>query len=149
MPSSIYYLVSVSGSTPEDYEEYIMAISFEKHILEAMCIKYNQEPSCNLVIRENLKIFQIWLGYDKEKLCDIYKLMSVDYPRKKYNTKNLYAFNRIKKINNGLDFVIKNSIVDLNGFKDKVNDIEFFKDNNISLNQILFDTYYDEGIMNA
>jgi hypothetical protein len=31
----------------------------------------------------------------------------------------------------------------------KLNDIEFFKDNNISLNPILFDTYYDEGIMNA
>ena len=75
--------------------------------------------------------------------------MYVDYSTKKYNTKNLYAFNRIKKINNGLDFVIENSIVDLNGFNDKVNSIELFKDNNISANPILFDTYYDEGVMNA
>lgn len=148
MSKPIYYLVSVSSNT--NLEEYIMAISFDKEILEKM-IQEHPEPNedYKLVIRENLKIFQIWLGYDKEKLCDKYSVLWVGYPNKKYNYSKIYAFNRIKKINNGLDYIIENSIVDLSVFYDKISEIELFKDNNISSNPILFDTYYEEGIMNA
>lgn len=150
MSDVIYYLVGVYDN-PHEYQEFIMAISFHKNILEDM-IQQKQSKSdqfYSLVIRENLKIFQIWLGYDREKLCDLYNLIYIDYPSRKINYHNLYAFNRVKKINNGLNFTIENSIVDLSGFNDKVNNIELFRESNISKNPILFNTYYDEGIMNA
>jgi len=148
MSKPIYYLVSVDNNS--ESEEYIMGISFDKKILEDM-INNNYKPNedYKLVIRENLKIFQIWLGYDKEKLCDKYRIMWVGYPDRKYNYTKLYSFNRVKKINNGLDYLIENSIVDLSVFYDKIDEIELFKDNNISTNPILFDTYYEEGVMNA
>ena len=148
MSKPIYYLVSVSSNT--ESEECIMAISFDKHILEDM-INKNYEPNedYKFVIRENLKIFQIWLGYDKEKLCHKYNIMWVGYQHKSNNYSKLYAFNRVKRINNGLDYLIENCIVDLSVFYDKINEIELFKNNNISANPILFDTYYKEGVMNA
>ena len=148
MSKPIYYLVSVSSNT--DSEEYIMAISFEKHILEDM-INNNYKPNedYKLVIIENLKIFNIWLSCDKDKESDKYSVMWVGYPNRKYNYSKLYAVNRIKKINNGLNCVVENCIVDLSVFYDKISEIELFKDNNISSNPILFDTYYEEGIMNA
>ena len=56
MSKPIYYLVSVDNNS--ESEEYIMAISFDKHILEDMIIN-NYEPNedYKLIIRENLKIF--------------------------------------------------------------------------------------------
>jgi hypothetical protein len=148
MSKPIYYLVSVSNNS--EPEEYIMGISFDKKILEDM-INNNHKPNedYKLIIRENLKIFQICLDYDKEKLCNKYHIMWIGYPYKSHNYSKLYAFNRIKKINNGLDYLIENIIVDLSVFYDKIDEIELFKDNNISANPILFDTYYEEGVMNA
>ena len=148
MSKPIYYLVLVSSNT--ESEECIMAISFDKHILEDM-INKNYEPNedYKFVIRENLKIFQTWLGYDKEKLCNKYCIMWLGYQDKSNNYSKLYAFNRVKRINNGLDYLIENCIVDLSVFYDKINEIELFKNNNISANPILFDTYYKEGVMNA
>jgi len=75
--------------------------------------------------------------------------MWINYPYKSQNYSKLYAFNRIKKINNGLDYLIENCIVNLSLFYDKIDEIELFKDNNISANPILFDTFYEEGVMNA
>ena len=65
-----------------------------------------------------------------------------------YTKSKLYAFNTIKRINNGLDFVIEEKIVNLCFLHDKVNEIPVLKDN-ISANPISFDTYYEEGVMNA
>ena len=145
--SKIYYIVSISYDNEND--EYIMAMSLDKKILENMIItNYKPNDDYKLEIRENLKIFQVWLSYNKEKLCDDYTIMYVSSSNINYDSKKIYAFNREKRINNGLDYVIENSLVDLSVFYDKVNEIRIFKDN-LSANPILFDTYYDEGIMNA
>jgi hypothetical protein len=96
---------------------------------------------------ENLKIFNLWIGYDSEKLCDKYHIMYVNSQRD-YTKSKLYAFNRLKRINNGLYYIYENGIIDLYGFYDKVSEIPLLKEN-ISVNTIEFDTYYEEGIMNA
>ncbi len=146
MSKPIYYLVSVSCNS--ESEEYIMAISFDKKILEDIINnKYEPNEHYKLVIRDNLKIFQIWLGYDKEKLCNKYHIMWVG--NRKYNYTKLYCFNKVTKINNGLDYLIENIIVDLSVFYDKIDEIELFEDDNISANPILFDNYYKEGVINA
>ena len=147
--SKIYYIVSISCFNFNENEEYIMAISFDKDILVNM-IKTNYKPhkDYNLEIRENLKIFQVWLSYNKEKLCDDYTVMYLSSSNINYDSGKIYAFNREKRIDNGLDYVIENSLVDLSVFYDKINEISLFKDN-LSANPILFDTYYPEGIMNA
>jgi len=90
----------------------------------------------------------VWLSYNKEKLCDDYTVMYLSSSNINYDSGKIYAFNREKRINNGLDYVIENSLVDLSVFYDKINEISLFKDN-LSANPILFDTYYEEGIMNA
>lgn len=145
MPKPIYYLVSVS-----DDEKHIMAISFDKEILENMIKEHPENEDYKLVIKENLKIYNIWTGFDSEKQCKKYHLMYVNslIMQPDYTKAKLYAFNMTKRINHGLDFVIENGIVNLNCFHDKVNEIPMLKDN-ISANPILFDTYYEEGVMNA
>ncbi len=145
--TSIFYIVSVGIDEP--FEEYIMAISLDKKILENMIeTNYKANKGYKLEIRENLKIFEIALEYDIEKHCDKYLLMYINYPGRPHNLTNLYAYNRIKRINHGLDYIIENSLVDLSIFYDKVNEITLFKDN-LSANPISFDIYYEEGIMNA
>jgi hypothetical protein len=145
--SKIYYIISISCFN--ENEVYIMAISFDKNILIDM-IKTNYKPykDYNLEIRENLKIFQVLSSYNKEKLCDDYTVMYLSSSNINYDSGKFYAFNREKRIDNGLDYIIKNSLVDLSVFYDKINEISLFKDN-LSANPILFDTYYEEGIMNA
>jgi hypothetical protein len=143
MSKPIYYLVSVDND-----EEYIMAISFEKEILENM-IRENPEPNeeYKLVIKENLKIFQVAMSYNDVKQCQEYSIMYINYPGKKYNYTKLYVFSRTKRINDGLDYIIENRIIDVYGWEDKIKET-ILKDN-ISDNPILFDTYYEEGIMNV
>lgn len=144
MSKPIYYLLSVGYD-----EEYIMAISFDKEILENMIQKHTeQNEDYKFIIKEDQKIFQIAIGYDDKSQTDKYEIIYINYPGKKYDYGNLYAFNRIKRINHGLDFIIENGIIDLYGIYDKLNEIPFLKDN-ISRNPVKFDTYYEEGIMNA
>lgn len=144
MSNPIYYIVSVS-----EYEEHIMAISFDKVILENMIREHPEKNEhYKLVIKENLKIFQIACGYDAIKQCDKYEIMYIYYSGKKYIYTDLYAYSRTKRINHGLDFVIEDGIIDLDCFYDEINEIPLLK-NNISANRILFDTYYEEGVMNA
>ena len=102
MSRPIYYLVSSVGDECE--EEYIMAMSFDKKVLENMI--YTSKSS-KLIIRENLKIFNLWIGYDSEKLCDKYHIMYVNSQRD-YTKSKLYAFNRLKRINNGLYYIYEN-----------------------------------------
>lgn len=145
MSKPIYYLVSVS-----DDEKHIMAISFDKEILENMIKEHPENEDYKLVIKENLKIYHIWTSFDSEKQCEKHHLMYVNslIMQPDYTKANLYAFNMTKRINHGLDFIIENGIINLNCFHDKVNEIPMLKDN-ISANPILFDTYYEEGVMNA
>lgn len=145
--SKIYYIVSISCDNEND--EYIMAMSLDKKILENMVVtNYKPNDDYKLEIRENLKIFQVWLSYNTEKLCDDYTVMYVSSSNINYDSGKIYAFNREKRINHGLDYIIENSLVDLSIFYDKINEITLFKDN-LSANPISFDTYYEEGIMNA
>ena len=146
MPKPIYYLVSVSND-----EEHIMAFSFDKQILENII---NEHPEKNedykLVIKENLKIYNIWTSYDSINQCKKYQLMYVNslIMQPDYTKSKLYAFNMTKRINNGLDYIIEEGIINLDCFHDKVNEIPMLKDK-ISGNPILFDTFYEEGVMNA
>ena len=147
MSKLIYYLVSVS-----DDEEHIMAISFNKEILENIIYEHPEKnEDYKLVIKENLKIYNIWTSFNGENQCKTYHVMYVkskSLRQPDYTKSKLYAFNTIKRINNGLDFVIEERIVNLCFPHDKVNEIPILKDN-ISANPISFDTYYEEGIMNA
>ena len=147
MSKLIYYLVSVS-----DDEEHIMAISFDKGILENIIYEHPEKnEECKLVIKENLKIYDIWTSFNGENQCKTYHVMYVksnSLRQPDYTKSKLYAFNTIKRINNGLDFVIEEKIVNLCFLHDKVNEIPVLKDN-ISANPISFDTYYEEGVMNA
>ena len=146
MPKPIYYLVSVSND-----EEHIMAFSFDKQILENII---NEHPEKNedykLVIKENLKIYNIWISYDSINQCKKYQIMYVNslIMQPDYTKSKLYAFNMTKRINNGLDYIIEEGIINLDCFYDKVNEIPMLKDK-ISVNPILFDTFYEEGVMNA
>lgn len=143
MCKPIYYLLSVS-----DDEEHIMALSFDKEILENLIHKYfEKNENYFFVIKENLKIYNIWTSFDRINQCKKYHVMYINSIIK-HDYTNLYAFNFKKKINNGLDFVIEERIINLSCFHDKVNEIPMLKDN-ISSNPILFDTYYEEGVMNA
>lgn len=149
----IYYLVTSLGlfvsslGDDECKEEYIMAISFDKEVLENMIYK-SSNP--NLVIRENLKIFNVWLGYDSKNQCDEYNIMYNKNIKIDYQQSNLYAFNRRKRFKDGLYYhsICENGIIDLYPFYDKVSEISLLKDN-ISVNEIKFDTYYEDGIMNS
>ena len=145
MSKPIYYLVLVY----EDAED-IMAISYDKEVLENM-IKENdcKEKDCKFIIKENLKIYQIVIYNDDIKTPNYkYEIMHINYLNKKWNWYNLYAFNKIKKANNGFDYIIENGIIDLYSFNDKIDEIPSLK-NNVSANPIKFDTYYEEGVMNA
>jgi hypothetical protein len=144
----IYYLVTSLGDDCK--EEDIMAISFDKKVLENM--SYNNFSNPNLIIRENLKIFSVWLGYDSKNQCDEYNIMYNKNIKIDYQQSNLYAFNRRKRFKdetyNHYHAIYENGIIDLYPFYDKVSEISLLKDN-ISVNEIKFDTYYEEGIMNA
>jgi len=139
MSGPIYYLISAFEDA-----EYIMAISYNKEVLENMI----KGKDCNLIIKEKLKIYQIAMGYDREAQSDKYEIIHINYFNKKWHCENLYAFNKPKRINNGLDYIVENGIIDLYSFNDEINEIPLLKDN-ISANPIKFDTYYEEGVMNA
>ena len=137
MSKPIYYLISAFEDA-----EYIMAISFDREILENMI----KEKDCKFIIKEDLKIYQIVIYNDDIKTPNYkYEIMHINYLNKKWHCENLYAFNKIKidDLN-----IIENGIVDLYSFNNKINEIPVLK-NNISANLIKFDTYYEEGVMNA
>jgi len=60
-----------------------------------------------------------------------------------FNKDNLYAFNKITSN------AVENVLLDIRGFTiEELSKLSIFKDD-ISQNTIQFDTYYEEGIMNA
>ena len=145
MSKPIYYLISAFEDA-----EYIMAISFDREILENMIKEKDcKEKDFKFIIKENLKIHQIVIYNDDVKTPNYkYEIMHINYLNKKLHCEDLYAFNKIKKANNGFDYIIEDGIIDLYSFNDKINEIPVLK-NNISANLIKFDTYYEEGVMNA
>jgi hypothetical protein len=130
--SNIFYLVHTDHSGKA---ENIMALSYDKKILEN--IKQSGQT-----IKENLPIYRLW----KTTTHPFgYRLMSLKSDEiNKKNRLKMYAFTNY--FNNN-EFV-EDCIVDLYAFFEDTRDVGFFKDN-LSANEILFDIYYDEGVMNA
>ena len=146
MSEPIYYLVSVSGNDENDYEEYIMAISYNKEVLENMIDEHTKLDQCfTFVIKENLKI-QNFLGYSANKTGNFKLLFYENYDICNISEDDrLYAYNLVN-----LDNIVENRLLrvyktDLDKFKTHLHN----NVNNISTNPIEFDTYYEEGIMNA
>jgi hypothetical protein len=146
MSEPIYYLVSVSGNDENDYEEYIMAISYNKEVLENMIDEHTKLDQCfTFVIKENLKI-QNFLGYSANKTGNFKLLFYENYDICNISEDDkLYAYNLVN-----LDNIVENRLLrvykkDLDKFKTHLHN----NVNNISTNPIEFNTYYEEGIMNA
>ena len=146
MTEPIYYLVSVSGNDENDYEEYIMAISYNKEVLENMIDEHTKLDQCfTFVIKENLKI-QNFLGYSANKTGNFKLLFYENYDICNISEDDrLYAYNLVN-----LDNIVENRLLrvykkDLDKFTTHLHN----NVNNISTNPIEFDTYYEEGIMNA
>lgn len=133
--TSIYHIISI-GKECNDNDNYIMAISYSKEILENMIenIPLCKFQYCNYIIKENnLKIYSL------QKIDD--KIIIINTT--KFNANNLYAFNKITT------YSIENVLLDITGFDiNELKKMRFFC-NNLSENTVIFDTYYDEGIMNA
>ena len=137
--STIYSLVSID----KEYKEcqYVNAISYSKELLKNMIqnIPSDKFQDCNYIIKENIPIYSIHSLTNNSTYKFLSKLYSID----SLNINNLYAFNKIKTS------TVENVLLDITGVDiNQVKTFNIFK-NNVSDNNILFDTFYDEGIMNA
>jgi hypothetical protein len=137
--SGIYSLLSIEKNCTED--QYIQAISYDKNVLQSMLdnLDSNTLNLADFVIKENTPVYSLLkLRTNTEDKSKIYL-----YPVKKFNTNKLYGFNKITS--NGVEQVLLDITV-FNNFELK--NKPFFK-NDLSDNSIIFDKYYDEGIMNS
>lgn len=134
--SGIYSLVSIDKSCREC--QYVNAISYSREFLEDIIKKIHPDDLylAEFIIKENTPVYflmplngQILLATSLDK---------VDF-----NKDSLYAFNKITT--NAVD----NVLLDIRGFDiENLRTLHIFKDD-LSENIIEFDTYYEEGIMNA
>ena len=131
----IYKLVSIELDNEDD--EYIMAISYDKQVLENMLanvkLQYT-EKLCNFEIKENTKLYKLYNIDNKYFVTRIVKCNE--------NSK-LHGFNKITL------FGCEQALLDVSNINiNNINDFDMCK-NNVSTNEIFFDVYYDEGILNA
>jgi len=132
--TNIYSLVSIEKDCKDD--QYIMAISYDKQVLENILatVKPQLDHLCDFAIKENTKLYKIIKSDNKHLIINKLKL------EENYN---LHGFNKITTNN------CEQVLLDINGIDiDYLNTSNIFK-NNISSSNIMFDTYYDESIMNA
>lgn len=134
--SEIYSLVSIDKECREC--QYVNAISYSSEILEDM-IK-NIPPDdlllADFTIKENMPIY--FLMQLNGKI-----LLATSLDKSDFNKDSLYAFNKITTN------AVYNVLLDINGFDiEELKKSPIFKDD-LSTNVIHFDTYYEEGIMNA
>jgi len=123
--NNIYSLVSINE------KEYIQAISYDKRKLENFL---ESDQLANFVIKDNTQIYKLYFINELGKMLLIPK-------KDKKNITKLYGFNKISTKG------CENILLDLSDVKyEEVKKIFQF---NLSSNEILFDVYYDEGIMNA
>jgi len=123
--NNIYSLVSINEN------EYIQAISYDKRKLENIL---QSDQLANFVIKDNTQIYKLYFINELGKMLLIPK-------KDKKNINKLYGFNKISTKG------CENILLDLSDVKyEEVKKIFEF---NLSSNEILFDVYYDEGIMNA
>ena len=134
--SEIYSLVSIDKSCREC--QYVNAISYSREILEDMIENIHPDDLklADFIIKENTPIYFLMPLNDKI-------LLATSLNKVAFNKDSLYAFNKITTN------VVENVLLDVSDF-----DIEELRKSNIfkhdiSQNNILFDTYYEEGIMNA
>lgn len=134
--TEIYSLVSIDKESPEC--QYVNAISYSREILEDMIQNIHPDDLklANFIIKENTPIYFLMPLNGKILLAT--SLDKVDF-----NKDSLYAFNKITT--NAVD----NVLLDISGFDiENLRTLHIFKDD-LSENIIHFDTYYEEGIMNA
>lgn len=134
--SNIYSIVSIDKECPEC--QYVHSISYSREILEDMIQNIHPDDLllADFIIKENTPIyFLISLN------GNILHATSLD--KADFNKDSLYAFNKITT--NAID----NVLLDISGFDiENLRTLHIFKDD-LSENVIEFDTYYEEGIMNA
>jgi len=137
--SGIYSLLSIEKDCHED--QYIQAISYDKNVLQSMIdnLDSNTLNRADFVIKQNTSVYSLLkLTTIKGEKSKIYL-----YPVNKFNDNNLYGFN--KMTSNGVEQVLLD-VTTFNNFELK--NKPFFK-NDLSENSIIFDKYYDEGIINS
>lgn len=130
--TNIYSLVLVDKYTED---QYIMAVSQNKTVLEN--ILDNLKPSyndCNFIINENTSVYKLYQKGDTKYLLSC----------KNFNINTLYGFNKITQNN------VSNVLIDISNVEEynSMVKLNMFK-NDVSSKPILFDTLYEEGIMNA
>ena len=134
--SEIYSLVSIDKSCREC--QYVNAISYSREILEDMIQNVHPDDLelADFIIKENTPIY--FLIPLNGKI-----LLTTSLNKVVFNKDSLYAFNKITTN------VVENVLLDVSDFDiEELRKSSIFKDD-ISQNNILFDTYYEEGIMNA
>ena len=134
--SEIYSLVSIYKECREC--QYVNAISYSRELLEDMIKNIHPDDLllADFTIKENMPIYFLMPLNGKILLAT--SLVKVDF-----NKDCLYAFNKITT--NDVD----NVLLDISGFNiEKLRTLHIFKDD-LSTNVIHFDTYYEEGIINA
>jgi hypothetical protein len=137
--SGIYSLLSIDKNCSDD--QYIQAISYDKSCLQSMLdnLDSNTLNLADFVIKENTPVYSLL----KIKTNTEHKSNIVLYSVNKFNDNKLYGFNKITS--NGVEQVL----LDVTGFNNfELKNKPFFK-NDLSENSIVFDKYYDEGIMNS
>lgn len=134
--SKIYGIVSIDKSC--DCCQYVQAVSYSKELLEDMINNIHPDDLllADFTIKENIPIYFLMPLNGKILLAT--SLDKVDF-----NKDSLYAFNKITT--NAVD----NVLLDISGFDvENLRTLHIFKDD-LSENIIEFDTYYEEGIINA
>lgn len=137
---------------------YIHAFSYDVKILENFIdensVYFDEyEDDINIEIKE-IRIFNARLALNNTSIF-IYKTQKNDIEISDEN--KIYGFNRESKKNG--EFICEQVLLVIHSpfdleteehhdFLEKVKQFDIIK-NNISLNKIIFDTYYDESIMNA
>lgn len=134
--SEIYSLISIDKSCRQS--QYINAISYSREIIEGMIKNIHPDDLelADFIIKENTPVYFLMPLNGKILLAT--SLDKVDF-----NKDRLYAFNKITTS------AVDNVLLDISGFDIEIlRTLNIFKDD-LSENIIHFDTYYEEGIMNA
>ena len=134
--SEIYSLVSIDKSCRKC--QYVNAISYSRELLEDMIKNIHPDDLklADFIIKENTPVYYLIPFNGKI-------LLATSLDKLDFNNDSLYAFNKITT--NAVD----NVLLDISGFDiENLRTLNIFKDD-LSENIIHFDTYYEEGIINA
>ena len=134
--SEIYSLVSIDKSCRKC--QYVNAISYSRELLEDMIKNIHPDDLklADFIIKENTPVYYLMPFNGKI-------LLATSLDKLDFNNDSLYAFNKITT--NAVD----NVLLDISGFDiENLRTLNIFK-HDLSENIIHFDTYYEEGIINA